>query len=182
MQKHKKILDIGCGKKKYPNAIGIDINKKSVADIIFNIEKGIPFPANQFDLVYSNHTLEHLDPKKLVFVLEEIWRVTKADGQIIIIVPHFSGIGGATNPTHLRTGFTSQTFQYFKSEDEYQSRTDFKTQKISLKKGRARNKLINLILILIDAFANFNPLFCELTWVYLVGGFQEIKFELKAVK
>ena len=176
------ILDLGCGKRKYPRSIGIDVNKKSDADIIFNIEKGIPFPASQFDLVYSSHSLEHLDPKKLVFVLEEIWRVSKPGGQIVIIAPHFSGMGGPTNPTHLRTGFTSQTFQYFKSEDEYQGRVDFKTQKISLKKGTTRNQLIRLILILIDTFANFHPLFCELTWIYWVGGFQEIKFELKAVK
>jgi len=120
------ILDLGCGKRKYPRSIGIDVNKKSDADIIFNIEKGIPFPASQFDLVYSSHSLEHLDPKKLVFVLEEIWRVSKPGGQIVIIAPHFSGMGGPTNPTHLRTGFTSQTFQYFKSEDEYQGRVDFK--------------------------------------------------------
>ncbi len=61
------ILDIGCGKTKYPKSIGIDTNKKSDADIIFDIQRGIPFPTNQFDLVYTSHTLEHIDPKKIVY-------------------------------------------------------------------------------------------------------------------
>ena len=108
-----KTLDLGCGQNKYKNAIGIDINKKSKADIIHNIEKGIPFANNHFDKVYANHILEHINPQKLIFVLEEIWRVTKASGKIIITVPHFSGLGAYTNPSHLRFGFTSQTFSYF---------------------------------------------------------------------
>ena len=178
------ILDIGCGKNRYPRSIGIDTNPKSDADIIFNIERGIPFPENQFDFVYSNHTLKHLDPKKLVFVLEEIWRVTKPYGKIKISVPHFSGAGSATNPTHLRAGFTSQTFHFFKSKDEYQKfgQIDFEILKITLRKGRTRNKLINFILFLIEIFANLNPLLCELFWVYWFGGFHEIEFILKPIK
>ena len=179
-----KILDIGCGKKKYPGAIGIDINPKGDADIIFNIERGIPFPANQFDLVYSSHTLEHLDPKKLIFVLEEIWRVTKAGGTIKITVPHFSVVGAAPNPTHLRPGFASQTFHFFKNKNEYQKfdRVNFEILKITLRKGRTRNKLINIILFLIENLANLNPLFCEIFWVYWFGGVHEIQFDLKPIK
>jgi SAM-dependent methyltransferase len=148
--KKLKILDIGCGKKKYPGSIGLDSNPKSDADIFTNIEKKLPFTQNSFDFVYSSHTLEHINPKKLVFVLEEIWRVVKPDGKICLIIPHFSGSGSYTNPTHLRMGFSSQSFKFFIST--------------------------------IDKLANLNPLLCELFWVYWVGGFYEIQFDLKVKK
>ena len=178
------ILDLGCGKKKYPKAIGIDIGKTSDADIIFNLEKGIPFPSNQFDLVYTSHTLEHLYPKKLVFVLEEIWRITKPKGKMRIIVPHFSGVGAATNPTHLRVGFTSQTFNYFVSENEYSKfgKIGFKVEKITLRKIRTKILPLNILWGLLELFANLNPLFCEIFWVYWFGGFDEIEFVLKPKK
>lgn len=178
------ILDIGCGKTKYPNSIGIDNQKKSNADIIFDIEKGLPFPPNQFDTVYSNHVLEHIDPKKLVYILEEIWRVTKPQGQIIIKVPHFTGTAAATNPTHLRQGFSSQLFNYFLSENEYPNygKISFKTKKIRLKKLGNQNPLWSLFTSIVTYCANLNPLFCELFWVYWFGGFDEIEFTLRPIK
>lgn len=178
------ILDIGCGKTKYPKSIGIDTNKKSDADIIFDIQRGIPFPTNQFDLVYTSHTLEHIEPKKLVYILEEIWRVTKPQGKIIFIGPHFTGAGAATNPTHLRQGFSSQLFCYFISKNEYPNygKISFKVNKITLRKGRTRNRLINLIWATIEALANLNPVMCEVTWAYWFGGFYEIEFQLQPIK
>jgi len=180
----KKILDIGCGKSKYPRSIGLDIKKTSDADIVCNVENGLPFKKNEFDFVYSSHTLEHIDPKKLVFVLEEIWRITKPTGKIKIIVPHFSGVGAASNPTHLRAGFSSQTFNFFNFEDEYQKygRINFEVLKVTLMKGRTRNVLINIILSLIDQLANLNPFLCECSWIYWFGGFHEIQFDLKPIK
>lgn len=179
----KKILDIGCGNAKYPGSIGLDIQKTSVTDIVCNVENGLPFKKNEFDFVYTNHNLEHIDPKKLVFVLEEIWRVTKPSGKIKIQVPHFSGAGAATNPTHLRQGFSSQTFNFFKTE-EYQNfgKIDFEISKINLHKGQTGNQLINYIYRIIEKAANSNLMICEQIWVYWFGGFHEIQFELKPIK
>lgn len=180
----RKILDIGCGKTKFPGSIGLDFNPKSNADIIVNIEKGLPFKKNVFDLVYSSHNLEHIDPKKLVFVLEEIWRVTKPQGQIIIKGPHFSGAGAATNPTHLRQGFSSQLFNYFISENEYPNygKISFKIKNIKLKKLGNKNPVWSLFTSIITFCANLNPLFCELFWCYWFGGLDEIEFNLQPIK
>jgi len=174
-------LDIGCGKKKYPGSIGLDSNPKSDADIFTNIEKKLPFTQNSFDFVYSSHTLEHINPKKLVFVLEEIWRVVKPDGKICLIIPHFSGSGSYTNPTHLRMGFSSQSFKFFQSPD-YFGKANFKIEKITLRKGKTGKRILNFFISTIDKLANLNPLLCELFWVYWVGGFYEIQFDLKVKK
>lgn len=178
------ILDIGCGKSKYPKSIGIDINKNSDADIIFDVARGLPFPASQFDLVHSSHTLEHIEPKKLVYLLEEIHRITKPGGEIIIRVPHFSSQGAASNPTHLRQGFSSQLFYFFETENENPKfgKITFKTQKVILRKGRTGYFAWNWFFKFLEYLANARPLFCEVFWVYWFGGFDEIEFRVKPIK
>ena len=46
------IIDIGCGKEKYPNSIGIDISKYSDADIIANLNSYyLPLKSNIADVI-----------------------------------------------------------------------------------------------------------------------------------
>ncbi|NIO22955.1 MAG: methyltransferase type 11, partial [Candidatus Aenigmarchaeota archaeon] len=54
-----KVLDVGCGKKKHPGSIGIDIRPDSDADKVCDFDKGIPYPDNSFDKVILHHSLEH---------------------------------------------------------------------------------------------------------------------------
>ena len=91
-----KILDLGCGTRKYkpkPNSrdivIGVDINKNSLADIIHDLDN-FPYPLedNEFDLVYASHILESIEnPEEF---LKEVYRVLNKNGRVIIKVPHFS--------------------------------------------------------------------------------------------
>ena len=105
-----KILDLGCGTRKLKGSIGIDSLKLKGVDIVHNLNKGIPFPKNTFDKVYSSHFIEH--SKDAVFMLKEIHRVLKPGGVAEIIVPHH------TNPmaydiTHNHF-FSWATFEHFK--------------------------------------------------------------------
>jgi len=73
-----KILDIGCGDKKHPGSIGIDLNYKE-ADIMLDLDKNnIPFQDKTFDLVISDDSLEHFGNPKHIF--EEVYRVLKPGG------------------------------------------------------------------------------------------------------
>ena len=79
-----KGLDIGCGKNKEPEALGIDINTDSQADVISSGDD-LPFPNSDFDYVISRHTVEHfLNPIK---ALREWNRVLKSGGYLGIITP-----------------------------------------------------------------------------------------------
>ena len=107
--KGKRVLEIGCGRgafSKYLLSCGadlvaadfsssaIDIAKRLLADSppcdirVADIQN-IPFGDNEFDLVISLETLEHVpDWKK---GLSELVRVTKPDGQLVITTPNYFG-------------------------------------------------------------------------------------------
>lgn len=105
-ERPKKVLDIGCGRGFYVNAlascefikeiIGIDKNerylevaRKNKIDKRVKIMKGsvyaIPFKDNFFDLVICSEVLEHLKNESMA--LNEIKRVMKRNGELIITVP-----------------------------------------------------------------------------------------------
>ncbi|MEM4714257.1 MAG: class I SAM-dependent methyltransferase [Candidatus Nanoarchaeia archaeon] len=75
-----KILDIGCGLRKYKlkknaKVIGLDVIKLPGVDVVHDLEKTpLPFKDNEFDIVIANHVLEHV--KNLISVIHEIWRIT----------------------------------------------------------------------------------------------------------
>jgi len=109
----KNILDVGCGNRKIPNAIGMDLKN---ADINHDLEK-FPYPikANSFDKVYSRHCLEHLEHFEKT--IEEFYRITKPKGRIEIIVPFYAA-PGAYYPCHKKF-FNYNSFNLFtKSKKE----------------------------------------------------------------
>ncbi len=106
-----RTLDIGCGKSKIKNAIGVDIQYYNGVDILMDLEKlNYPFKNETFDLINCDDILEHLN--NLTLVLEELHRILKKDGQIRIRVPHFSNFWAFTDPTHKRF-FAYKTLEYY---------------------------------------------------------------------
>ena len=80
-------LNIGCGLKKKEDYINIDISKKVGPDKVVDIEKGLPFDDNTFDVIYSSHCLEHIVPGKISLVLKEIVRVAKDGAKLNLVLP-----------------------------------------------------------------------------------------------
>jgi ubiquinone/menaquinone biosynthesis C-methylase UbiE len=121
------VLDIGCGKCKYksknPNdkVIGLDYRKNTMADIVCDVDEGIPLPDNYVDKVVAIHSLEHT--KDLVKVMNEIWRVCKPNAEVFINCPYFSSPGTFDDPTHHRF-ITYKTFEYFTKDFKYEHHTD----------------------------------------------------------
>src|SRR5262249_60084462 len=57
----RRVLDIGCGTNKAPGAIGMDINPRTDADVIHDLDDlPYPFGDNQFDEVIGRHVIEHV--------------------------------------------------------------------------------------------------------------------------
>ena len=114
-----KILDIGCNGKKYKGkdgdvVIGLDIQKFPEVDVIHDLEKTpLPFKASTFDIVYANHTLEHI--KNIVELVMDVHRILKPNGVFRVIVPHRSN-PFASHFGHV-THWDSSSFDCIGSED-----------------------------------------------------------------
>lgn len=80
-------LDLGCGGTKKKGFIGIDAVLGPGVDIKHNIEEGIPFSDNSVNEIYSSHFLEHVQNRKVPFILRECARVLNPKGKITIEVP-----------------------------------------------------------------------------------------------
>jgi SAM-dependent methyltransferase len=106
-----RILDVGCGVAKVPGAIGIDKNPRSAADVLCDIDRGaLPFRESVFDEVRAIHVIEHV--ADVISTMEEFHRVTRADGTIFIVTPHYTDFSSFCDPTH-RWHLNSFSFYYF---------------------------------------------------------------------
>jgi len=123
-----KILDVGCGGARKEGAIGIDIAPHECVDIVHDLNK-YPWPVEEssFDEALCKDVVEHLDD--VVKLMEELHRILKPGGRIIINTPHFSHPGSFRDPTH-KHHFTYGTFDYFTGEVDYPRYTDKKFKMI----------------------------------------------------
>jgi SAM-dependent methyltransferase len=110
-----RILDIGCGLHKVAGAIGMDLNPRTAADVIYNLNV-IPYPFldNSFDEVVGQHVIEHVE--NLLGVVAEIHRITRPGGIVKFLTPHYTNPDWATDPTH-RTHLNSFSFRCFTDAD-----------------------------------------------------------------
>jgi SAM-dependent methyltransferase len=107
----KKILDVGCGRNKYPGAIGMDHNPGTHADVIHDL--GVfpyPFANDEFDEVIGRHVVEHL-PDVMAF-MSELHRITRPGGRIRLVTPHYTNPDWPNDLTH-RNHLNSYSFQNF---------------------------------------------------------------------
>lgn len=156
-----KILDLGCGNNKYKShnkndiVIGVDNAKLPNVNVVHDLNKfPYPFKKNEFDLIYTIHTLEHLDNLDKVF--QELIRITKNHSRIIIRVPHFSCGVSYRDPTHKRL-FSYFTFNYFTDECFY-TKSKFKIVRRKLNFTRQAFTFLNYIF---NPIINLSPLIYE---------------------
>jgi len=109
----RPILDVGCGRAKFPGATGIDIRSRlSRADIFHDLDVvPWPLPDDAYELVVVRHCLEHM--RDVVQTVEELYRVTAPGGRLVIEVPHFSWVEAFTHPGHLHF-FSGGSMDYYR--------------------------------------------------------------------
>jgi SAM-dependent methyltransferase len=105
------VLDIGCGANKIAGAIGMDINPRTSADVIHDLDDlPYPFSDNAFDEVVGRHVIEHVrNPMEVVC---ELHRITRPGGLIRLVAPHWTNPDFATDLTH-RNHLNSYSFRNF---------------------------------------------------------------------
>jgi SAM-dependent methyltransferase len=106
-----RTLDFGCGIRRQPDSIGVDINLNSKADVIADLDRcPYPFVSNSFDRIYCEGIIEHLTD--IVGVMEELHRIARPGARIIIITPYFTSVDAFSDPTH-KHYFSARSFDYF---------------------------------------------------------------------
>ena len=104
-------LDVGCGSRKLPGTVGMDCLPLQSVDVVHDMNVfPWPFKENTFDIVLMNHALEHV--VDVVAVMEEIYRILRPGGRVVIQVPYFRSVDAFSDPTH-RHFFTSNSLDYF---------------------------------------------------------------------
>lgn len=191
----KVILNIGCGKTRIPNSIGVDrVKIENYVDIVHDLEAlPYPFPDNYADEIHMYHVLEHLSsPLQKV---EELHRILKPGGLLHIRVPHFSSMGAFSDITHVRPfGYISfdclqpDTYHHFYTEVQFEIlNKEIKYFGLYPNTGVYEKYIHNnkcpLFLRPFVRFLNFlinlSPTFFERFWCYWVGGAIEVVVDLR---
>lgn len=175
-------LNLGCGEDYRQGFVNVDINRDVRKDKIVDIEKKLPFEDNVFNYVYIRHVLEHLEPRKLNSVMQEIHRICKKNAILEIHVPHFSC--GKTFMSHDHLTFFSyftfnkKCFQNFKM---LKRKMNFMRSELPYTGNKRLNKIAKIINPIFSFIPNKIPfvyerLFC---WIYPV---EEISFKIRIIK
>ena len=128
------ILDVGCGRNKYPGAIGIDRNRDTHADVICDLDRTpYPFRDGQFDQIRLIHVIEHV--ADVIATLEELHRLARPGGRIWIETPHYTDFSSFCDPTH-RWHLNSFSLRYFGDRNGgfgYYSRARMRERRVYVK-------------------------------------------------
>jgi ubiquinone/menaquinone biosynthesis C-methylase UbiE len=106
-------LNIGAGLTFIPGFVNIDVTDKGDICLDLNHER-FPFDDNSVDLIFTNHTIEHLD--KYLHAIGEIHRVLKHGGELLVGVPYVTLTEfNLVNPYH-KQHFNEFSFDFFDPE------------------------------------------------------------------
>ncbi len=97
----RDVVDLGCGQGKLAGAFGVDYAGNAHADLQHDLDVyPYPLPDSRFDVVLLRNVIEHV--RNVVGLMEEVHRIGKPNGEVIITTPHFSSLYSYQDPTHLR--------------------------------------------------------------------------------
>lgn len=104
-------LDVGCGDRKTPGAIGIDSVPLEGVDIVHNLtDYPWPVESGSCDEVYLLNILEHLPNP--IGVMEEVHRVLKVGGKCYIEVVYWNHQHSVSDPQHVAF-FNEVSWEFF---------------------------------------------------------------------
>jgi len=172
------ILDLGCGKSKFPNAVGIDIMDGPCTDIVHDLNV-FPYPVetNSVECVICNDIIEHLD--NIIKVMGEIHRVCKNNANIYIRCPYCSGRQLWCDITH-RRGMQSNSFDHFTSK-YCRERYGYTTARYNLVSVRLEREMYHWYDKLILKWINKNISLYETRLMYIYP-VDTIHYILKVIK
>jgi len=82
-------LDVGCGTNKQPGYVGLDRVQTPGVDIVHDIQKfPWPVPSGSCSSILMSRVWEYVEPKHRDRLMNELWRVCRHDGQLLLASPY----------------------------------------------------------------------------------------------
>jgi len=108
-------LNLGSGNKYLEGYVNIDIyaDKVDVKQDILKYLKSLK--ADTVEKIIATNILEHIEKQKFLDVMKECHRVLIKNGELKIVVPHYTNPNAFGDPTH-RIQFSCNTFNFFNRE------------------------------------------------------------------
>lgn len=162
---NEKKLDLACGDNKIPGFYGIDIKECESVDYVMDLRK-YPWTieSNSAEEINCSHYVEHIphdinnpddDRDGFIQFMDEVYRILKPGGKIIITAPYYTSMRAYGDPTHVRY-IADFSFYYFNKQwrevnklSHYGIKCDFDikysyhiTNEMTLKSEEVRDKAI----------------------------------------
>ena len=99
-------LNIGCGVRKFKNAVNVDIDRNVGPGIVCDCQF-LPFQNHSFNFILASHVIEH--NKAHNEIIRELIRV--CNGTVRIVVPNYLSQSQFNDETHIR----ALSFRNFRS-------------------------------------------------------------------
>ncbi len=110
-------LNLGCGVNKKRGFINVDKNHDVYPDKVMDPSIGLTLDPNSMDIILANYILCQIDSNKdFVKTMNEIWRVLKPTGKLIIRVPNAEFPQTAFRDPMDNRRFVPETFDHFNYE------------------------------------------------------------------
>lgn len=133
-------INIGCGRDKINGFVGLDISANVGADIVHDIENGLPFEDDSVTEIIMYDVLTQLSSKKVFkSVMNELWRVVKKGASVTIRVANAKFPEAFQDP-QTSLYFTEDTFTYMQINHERYKKYDYGFKPWFVKRGECPNE------------------------------------------
>ena len=92
-------LQIGAGPNELPGWLNADFSPRRPSTIFMDATQLFPLPSESFDLIFSEHMIEHVPFDQGQKMLAECYRVLKRGGKIRIATPNLDQIAALATPS-----------------------------------------------------------------------------------
>ena len=111
-------INLGSGFKRIDGFVNVDDDPLVNPDYLVNIEKDkLPFEDNSVEEIRAHHILEHIGDG-FIPLMKELYRISKNDAILDILVPHHFHDNFYGDPTHKRPITVSGMYMFSKKHCE----------------------------------------------------------------
>jgi predicted SAM-dependent methyltransferase len=80
-------VNIGCGSRYLPGWVNLDAARGDKIDVVWDLRRGLPFPAESCAAIFGEHVIEHIPKPDAELLLRECHRALQPGGTIRLSTP-----------------------------------------------------------------------------------------------